>query len=202
MKYYYTSLPSTHLPPPPPSFNIQFLNWEIHFLSIIMKSMVQNLSVLTLRSSLRFQPLCVELLIQGALVSMEVGIGATCFASSRQRSVPSHSHWWGQARILIHGNFRVSPLHKCGISVAHMSMPDRANGFKEGGKEMAAGKGSVHSEGWEVIQGILSWRVNDNILGTRVEGSRGKNEHVKVERCKLETTWWCGYGDMVFPDWL
>ena len=37
-----------------------------------------------------------------------------------------------------------------------MSMPDRANGFKEGGKEMAAGNGSVHSEGWEVIQGILS----------------------------------------------
>ena len=37
-------------------------------------------------------------------------------------------------------------------------------------------------------------RVSDNILGTRVEGSREKNEHVKVERCKLETTWWSDYG--------
>ena len=58
--------------------------------------------------------------------------------------------------ISIHGNFRVSPLRKCGIAVAHMSMPNGSNGLKERGTEMAAGKSSVHSEGWEVIQGILS----------------------------------------------
>ncbi len=32
--------------------------------------------------------------------------------------------------ISIDGNFQISPLRKCGISVAHMSMPDRANGLK------------------------------------------------------------------------
>ena len=57
--------------------------------------------------------------------------------------------------ILIHGNFQVSPLRKCGISVAHMSMPDRAMGLKERGTEMEAGKSSVHYEDWEVMQGIL-----------------------------------------------
>ena len=53
----------------------------------------------------------------------------------------------------IHEKFQVSPLRKCGISVAHISMPDHANGLTEEGMDVAVEKSLVHSQGLEVRQG-------------------------------------------------
>ena len=50
-----------------------------------------------------------------------------------------------------------------------MSTPDHENELREGGTEMAVGKSSMNSEDWEVRHGILTWKISDNILGTRIE---------------------------------
>ena len=81
---------------------------------------------------------------------------ALCLAFSRQSSVPSQSHWWGQAIDSPCEKSSFPLLHECGSSVDGMSMDAHLRGERrEKGRltEEAAvvEERVVHCEGWEGI---------------------------------------------------